>query len=149
MSVPRPPLTYDQRMIKELTGFSDKFLPVIEYIMRNEVFHSTLDWQDREEFRRGALEALGIYMRNPQPYDAELAHNRAVFQRMQAERAVSAAEQADDRATLKTTRAALYRAKCREDKAREHLGACLGTVLAPPYDRSQPQSRAESRPPSN
>lgn len=33
----------------------------IEEIMREEIFHSTLDWQTPEQFRVGALAALEIF----------------------------------------------------------------------------------------
>jgi hypothetical protein len=45
-------------LISEATGVTDSDkLEEIEEIMRHEIFHSTLDWQTKEEFDKGAKEA--------------------------------------------------------------------------------------------
>ena len=47
-----------QSLITEATGRTDSFdLRVIEDCMRNDIFHSTLDWQSREQFMQGAKDA--------------------------------------------------------------------------------------------
>ena len=43
--------------IIEATGCSTVDAEMIEEIMRNEIFHSTLDWQTAAEFRRAARKA--------------------------------------------------------------------------------------------
>jgi len=49
------------KKISEISGITDKKdLDAIEEIMRNEVFHSTLDWQDAKEFEKGVKEAVKI-----------------------------------------------------------------------------------------
>ena len=54
-------LTGNQALIQEATGVTD-----LEHIERNEdtmrhvIFHSTLDWQTREQLMQGAREALQI-----------------------------------------------------------------------------------------
>lgn len=51
---------YAQR-IEAATGVTDSTkLAKIEDVMRNVIFHSTLDWQSREEFDEGALMALEV-----------------------------------------------------------------------------------------
>jgi hypothetical protein len=51
------------RAISEITGITDpEGLAEIESIMRQDVFHSTLDWQSAELFKEGALEALAVYL---------------------------------------------------------------------------------------
>lgn len=47
--------------ISEATGERDKQkLEAIEDCMRNDIFHSTLDWQTREQFDAGAREAVQL-----------------------------------------------------------------------------------------
>lgn len=50
------------RSISKATGVTDpEVLRELEEIMRNEVFHSTLDWQTTSQFNKGAKEAKKIY----------------------------------------------------------------------------------------
>lgn len=50
-----------QALMAEATGVTDPgMLDRIEDTMRHVVFHSTLDWQDRETLMKGAREAYGI-----------------------------------------------------------------------------------------
>src|SRR5574341_474347 len=47
--------------IHQATGVTDPAtLQRIEETMRHTIFHSTLDWQDKETFDKGAREAYGI-----------------------------------------------------------------------------------------
>jgi hypothetical protein len=47
--------------ISQATGVTDPTtLARVEQTMRDTIFHSTLDWQDKETFDRGAREAYGI-----------------------------------------------------------------------------------------
>jgi|GEM_PF-3416640 len=55
-------LSFYQEMIREVTGAPVGVLAILENIMRDEVFHSTLDWQSREEFAEGARQAYAIYL---------------------------------------------------------------------------------------
>lgn len=43
---------------------------LVEDMMRNEVFHSTLDWQTADEFRRGAKKAWHLLQGNREDYEA-------------------------------------------------------------------------------
>jgi hypothetical protein len=47
-------MNYYQKRIVEITKCSVEDAPEVESIMRHTVFHSTLDWQTREEFESGA-----------------------------------------------------------------------------------------------
>lgn len=58
-------------LIQKATGASDEALPVIERIMRDEIFHSTLDWQSAAEFQNGARKAMRLYVADRAFYDAE------------------------------------------------------------------------------
>ena len=51
------------RIITEATGVTDtRMLAEIEQSMRDDVFHSTLDWQDRGTLINGAQEAHEIVL---------------------------------------------------------------------------------------
>lgn len=55
-------------IILRVTGGSEKDIGYIEDIMRNDIFHSTLDWQSRAQLAWGAREAvkmLKIYRADP------------------------------------------------------------------------------------
>ena len=48
-------------IISETTGYHDSDdIWKIEDCMREDIFHSTLDWQSRAEFIRGAEEAVAL-----------------------------------------------------------------------------------------
>ena len=53
-------------LIAEATGADRALLPILERIMREEVFHSTLDWQTRAEFQAGARKAHRIFLADPE-----------------------------------------------------------------------------------
>ncbi len=56
------------KSISEATGVTDAAdLADIEDSMRNDIFHSTLDWQTKAQFNRGAREAWELVqiMRDP------------------------------------------------------------------------------------
>jgi hypothetical protein len=54
-------LTGYQALIQDATGVTDlEHIERIEDTMRHVIFHSTLDWQTREQLMRGAREALQI-----------------------------------------------------------------------------------------
>lgn len=75
-------------LIAEATGAEDELLPILEKIMREEVFHSTLDWQSPAQFRSGARKALKIFNRDPDFYRAEMSFCTARFQTLVAEQAL-------------------------------------------------------------
>lgn len=48
-------------IIWEATGITDPLvLAEIEDIMRHDIYHSTLDWQTRDQLKNTAIEALEI-----------------------------------------------------------------------------------------
>jgi hypothetical protein len=55
---------------------------MIEDIMRNEVFHSTLDWQMPAQFRQGARRAAKILEQNRELFENFRAQTRAAFEQM-------------------------------------------------------------------
>jgi uncharacterized protein with PIN domain len=48
--------------------------------MRDEIFHSTLDWQNAEQLADGARQAHSLYLSAPAYYDAIAIHQRSRFQ---------------------------------------------------------------------
>ena len=54
-------LTGYQTLIQEATGVTDlEHIERIEDTMRHVIFHSSLDWQTREQLQQAAREALQI-----------------------------------------------------------------------------------------
>ena len=65
-------------LIHEVTGASRDLLPVLEEIMRTEIFHSTLDWQSDEELCHGARKAFSLYQAHRAFYDADVRWRQAL-----------------------------------------------------------------------
>ena len=70
------------KMILADTGCAPQDAAKIERIMREEIFHSTLDWQSRAEFRAGAREAARLLTVSRSIYEESFAAGRALFQQM-------------------------------------------------------------------
>ena len=49
----------------------DEDLLLIERIMRSDIFHSTLDWQNREQLVAGAKEANALLVNNRELFEFE------------------------------------------------------------------------------
>ena len=45
------------QLIMETLGCTEEYARAIEEIMRQDIFHSTLDWQTREQLQEAAREA--------------------------------------------------------------------------------------------
>ncbi|MBM3861553.1 MAG: hypothetical protein FJ395_18160 [Verrucomicrobia bacterium] len=74
-------------MIQEDTDCTAADAPMVEEIMRNDVFHSTLDWQTRAEFRKGAREAARLLEENRDLYEAARAETMAFVAQMKKQQA--------------------------------------------------------------
>lgn len=73
-------------LIHEATGASRDLLPILEEIMRTEVFHSTLDWQSKEELQDGARKAFSVYQAHRDFYEADRRWRQALLRLEVAER---------------------------------------------------------------
>lgn len=62
---------------------------IVEEILREEVFHSTLDWQTSEQLLGGAIRAHDLFRRNESFYRASARHGEARFRVLQLEAAGS------------------------------------------------------------
>lgn len=62
------------KIISHATGATASDLPKIEIIMREEIFHSTLDWQTREQLSKAARDAFRMLFQNRAIYEDHFEH---------------------------------------------------------------------------
>ena len=74
--------TYQDMIIEDI-GCSPDDAVMIEHIMREDIFHSTLDWQTRPQLCRAARKAAKILAENRDLYELERAYACAIFEEMQ------------------------------------------------------------------
>lgn len=55
-------MNYYHESIIKATGCLESDAPIIEDIMRHVIFHSTLSWQTREVFDKGARDAYDVHL---------------------------------------------------------------------------------------
>ena len=72
------------QLILEATGAAVTDAARIENIMRTEIFHSTLDWQTREQLVDGARQAQEHLEANRELYDLEHQSWVEMFNKMQS-----------------------------------------------------------------
>lgn len=72
---------YKKQIIAELDCTADD-AAMVEDIMRNEVFHSTLDWQSAAKLRRGAREAWAILDADREFFESHYRDARRIFEEM-------------------------------------------------------------------
>ncbi len=101
-----PRQNHYQRLIQQATGAPLGDLAHIENIMREEIFHGTLDWQTRGRLANAARLAQRRLEENRELYDLERACRAAVFQRIRAEAGLREADTAAHRAAVATADAA-------------------------------------------
>ena len=73
------------QLIHEATGAAAVDVPCLENIMREEIFHSTLDWQTREQLADGAQQAQQRLEADREWYDLEWQCRKKIFQQMRAQ----------------------------------------------------------------
>lgn len=71
-----------RRLIQRSTGAAAADLALIENIMRDEIFHSTLDWQTREQLTDAARQAFALLQANRDLYESARASALATFRQM-------------------------------------------------------------------
>jgi hypothetical protein len=114
----KPP-SFLHELICEVTGISPKRAPTIEQLMREHIFHSTLDWQTAEELKDGACRAYELYKQASTYFDTASAWQAAVYKRMKAEmRLANARKRGKFEAIAKAEE---YLARCNDEE--EWLGA--------------------------
>lgn len=81
-------------LIAAATGAPEGKLALLENLMRDEIFHSTLDWQSAEELAEGARRAHDLYRSAPAYYDGLLILQRAEFRLVDLESSLRKARDA-------------------------------------------------------
>ena len=69
-------------MIIEATRCNPGDAGMIEHIMRDDIFHSTLDWQTGAELSAAARKAAKMLQENRELYEFERAQTRAISEQM-------------------------------------------------------------------
>jgi hypothetical protein len=77
------PNSYRRFIIEELSC-NEEDAAIIEDLMREHVFHSTLDWQSEAQLRRGAREAWAILEEDRDFFVEHYRERRALFAEMKA-----------------------------------------------------------------
>ena len=75
---------YEKDIIR-VTGCSPEDAAMIEHIMREDIFHSTLDWQTATQFKRAARKAAKMLAADRGTYEEYFRLTREAYQRMRAE----------------------------------------------------------------
>jgi hypothetical protein len=83
-TLPKPRLNPLHCLIQDATHAPASDLAQIENIMRDEIFHSTLDWQTREQLADAARQAFARLNDNRELYEFGRASALAVFHQMRA-----------------------------------------------------------------
>lgn len=83
-------------LIATATGAPGSRLTLLENLMRDEIFHSTLDWQSAEELAEGARRAHDLYRSAPAYYDGLLILHRAEFRHAKLESSLRIARDSGD-----------------------------------------------------
>ncbi len=102
-------------LIAAATGAPESRLALLENLMRDEIFHSTLDWQSSEELAEGARRAHDLYRSAPSYYDGLLILQLAEFRLAKLESSLRKARDSGDtrRITDLATRVQLARESAR------------------------------------
>jgi hypothetical protein len=76
--------SYEQDIVK-VTGCGPEDAVMIEYIMREEIFHGTPDWQTAAQFNRAARQAAKMVAADREVYEEFFRLGPEAFPRPQAE----------------------------------------------------------------
>jgi hypothetical protein len=106
-------------MIAEATGAHRIELPMIERIMREVIFHSTLDWQTKAQFDAGAIEAYQEYKALDGFYNAEHNFTFYRFHLSKTDTKLTEAVIKLDRATAKGVPGRIAKGQADVEKLRE------------------------------
>jgi hypothetical protein len=66
-------------MVIEDTGCTQSEAAIIEELMRNHIFHSTLDWQSRSQLRQGARDAYRLFLDDREFFETHYRSAREFF----------------------------------------------------------------------
>lgn len=88
------------QLIAAATGAPASKLGILENIMRDEIFHSTLDWQTADQLAAAARQAHDIYRSAPCFYDMEAIHQKAVYNLSKLESRLAKIQDLETRVSL-------------------------------------------------
>jgi hypothetical protein len=71
--------------IMDMVGCSETDAGMIEHIVREEIFHSTLDWQTAAQFCRAVRKATTMLEEDRETYEEFFRVSREAYQRLHAE----------------------------------------------------------------
>ena len=111
---------YEQQ-IQEITGAPAEILPILERIMRDEIFHSTLDWQTAHQFNAAARKAHKMYREAHFYYDADHALHAARWAAACADDTLSKARRSGEDAAIREAEAASAATHTAHDRAHQTL----------------------------
>jgi hypothetical protein len=83
-AAPSPRKNSLRNLIEEATGAPVSDLAMIENIMRDDIFHSTLDWQTSEQLVGAARQAFALLNANRELYEFLQTSALATFNEMRA-----------------------------------------------------------------
>ena len=109
------------QLIAAATGAATSKLAILENIMRDEIFHSTLDWQTSDQLAAAARQAHDIYRSAPCFYDMEAIHQKAVYNLSKLESRLAKARSSGDAAKIQDLETRVSLARLFEQSAREAL----------------------------
>jgi hypothetical protein len=109
------PLSFLHQMICRVTGVSPRIALTIERLMREDIFHSTLDWQTAEQLEEGAREAHAQYMMAPLFYNTWSELLATVYKRMKAEGRLAEARHKGKMEAITKAEKSVQRWRDRED----------------------------------
>ena len=114
-----------QKQIYEATGAPPSLVPYLESIMREDIFHSTLDWQTKRQFNAAARKAYRMYQEDIVFYEADRATRTTSWEAARAEAAWRECEKAGDPAKAAEAEQAYQQAWEAHLKAVDELRALL------------------------
>ena len=71
-----------QRDIMEQLRCTAEEAQIVETIMRENIFHSTLDWQTKKEFQSGARKAWKLFLSKREFFESHHRNMKALFHEM-------------------------------------------------------------------
>lgn len=110
-----------EALIREATSAPEDKLALLESLMREEVFHSTLDWQSASQLADGARQAYDLYRSAPAYFDGIEIHQRALVRLARLEDRLESARAASTPAKLADLELRVRLARESERSAREAI----------------------------
>ena len=109
------------KLIFAATGAPVTKLAILENIMRDVIFHSTLDWQTADQLAVAARQAHDIYRSAPCFYEMGAIHHKAVHALMKLEVRLAKVCSSGDAAKIQELETRVSLARRSEQSAREAL----------------------------